>query len=390
MRLRTYPCAQCVYGRRVLHEFLNANRADLIDRCRSKVAKRRAPKATDVELEHGIPSFLDELAEMLRHEGMPGAVRTSGASAGSEMRTTAARHGHELLQHGFTVDQVVHDYGDLCQAITDLAFEQDVPLAVSEFRTLNRCLDNAIADSVTEFSYRRDLVLEEAGVHSLNERLGFLAHELRNLIQTATLALTAIKAGNAGVAGATAAVLDRSLIGLRNLVDRSLADVRVTAGMPPRFKFLSLAELIGELKISASLEAQARGCDFSVSPVDPALVVHVDRELLFSAISNLLQNAFKFTEQNTEVSLDVHATADRILIDVEDSCGGLPEGEAQRMFRPFTQGGNDRSGLGLGLSICRRSVEANNGILSVRDMPGSGCVFTIDLPRESPAAQPAS
>lgn len=85
----------------------------------------------------------------------------------------------------------------------------------------------------------------------------------------------------------------------------------------------------------------------------------------------------------------MHATADRILIEVEDRCGGLPEGEAQRMFRPFTQGGNDRSGLGLGLSICRRSVEANNGILSVRDMPGSGCVFTIDLPRQSPAAQPA-
>ena len=158
-----------------------------------------------------------------------------GSERRSEMRTTAARHGHEPLRHGFTVDQVVHDYGDLCQAITDLAFEQDVPLAVNEFRMLNRCLDNAIADSVTEFSYRRDLVLEE-GVHSLNERLGFLAHELRNLIQTATLALTAIKAGNAGVAGATAAVLDRSLIGLRNLVDRSLADVRVTAGMPPRFK----------------------------------------------------------------------------------------------------------------------------------------------------------
>ncbi len=378
-----------MYGRRMLHEFLSANRADLIERCRSKVAQRRAPKATDVELEHGIPRFLDELAEMLRHEGMPGPVRTSGESAGSEMRTTAVQHGHELLEHGFTVDQVVHDYGDLCQAITDLACEQEVPLAVNEFRSLNGCLDNAIADSVTEFSYRRDLVLEEAGVHALNERLGFLAHELRNLIQTATLAVSAIKAGNVGLAGATGAVLDRSLIGLRNLVDRSLADVRVTAGMPPRFRFLSLAELIGDVKISASLEAQARGCGFSVSPVDPGLAVHVDRELLFSAISNLLQNAFKFTEQNTEVSLNVHTTADRILIEVEDSCGGLPAGEAQRMFRPFTQGGDDRSGLGLGLSICRRSVEANNGVLSVRDMPGSGCVFTIDLPRQSLAAQPA-
>ncbi len=373
----------------MLHEFLSANRAALIDRCRSKVAQRRAPKATDAELEHGIPRFLDELTGALRHEGMPGPVRTPVPTDRSEMRTTAARHGHELLQHGFTVEQVVHDYGDLCQAITDLAFEQDVPMAVSEFRMLNSCLDNAIADSVTEFSYRRDLLLEEAGVQALNERLGFLAHELRNLIQTATLAVAAIKAGNVGLAGATGAVLDRSLIGLRNLVDRSLADVRVTAGMPPRLHLLSLAELIGEVKISASLEAQARGCGFSVSHVDPGLAIHVDRELLFCAISNLLQNAFKFTEQNTEVSLNVRTTADRILIEVEDSCGGLPAGEAQKMFQPFTQGGDDKSGLGLGLSICRRSVEANNGVLSVRDMPGSGCVFTIDLPRQSVAAQAA-
>src|SRR5687767_12748708 len=244
---------------------------------------------------------------MLRHEGMPGGVRTSGASARSEMRTTAARHGHELLQHGFTVDQVVHDYGDLCQAITDLAFEKDAPFEVDEFRTLNRCLDNAIADSVTEFTYQRDLLLEDAGVHALNDRLGFLAHELRSLIQTATLAVTAIKAGNVGLAGATGAVLDRSLIGLRNLVDRSLADVRVSAGMPPRHQLLSLAQFIGEVKISASLEAQARGCGLVVSAIDPSLAVEADRDLLFSAVGNLLQNAVKFTEQNTEVSLNAHS-----------------------------------------------------------------------------------
>jgi len=53
------------------------------------------------------------------------------------------------------------------------------------------------------------------------------------------------------------------------------------------------------------------------------------------------------------------------------------------MFMPFTQGSSDRSGLGLGLSICRRSVEANNGVLRVRDVPGRGCIFTIDLPRRA-------
>jgi signal transduction histidine kinase len=385
----------------MLHEFLSANRDNLLDRCRLKVVQRRAPKATDAELEHGVPLFLDQLIKTLRVERTTEPARShevSGPSGGegsalSEIGTAAARHGRELLQRGFTVDQVVHNYGDLCQAITDLAFEQDAPFEVDEFRTLNRCLDNAIADSVTEFSYQRDLLLEDAGIHALNERLGFLAHELRSLIQTATLAVTAIKAGNVGLAGATGAVLDRSLIGLRNLVDRSLADVRVTAGMPPRHKLLPLARFIDEVKISASLEAQARGCAFTVRAVDPSLAVEADRDLLFSAIGNLLQNAFKFTEQNTEVSLNVHPVADRILIEVEDNCGGLPPGDAEKMFRPLTltPGSKEKSPLGLGLSICWRSVEANGGVLSVRDRPGSGCVFTIELPRralreEAPAA----
>ncbi|MBC7982800.1 MAG: HAMP domain-containing histidine kinase, partial [Candidatus Obscuribacterales bacterium] len=56
----------------------------------------------------------------------------------------------------------------------------------------------------------------------------------------------------------------------------------------------------------------------------------------------------------------------------------------EKMFLPFTQHGTDRSGLGLGLSICRRSVEANKGTLTVRDVPGSGCVFTVDLPQHLP------
>ena len=380
----------------MLHEFLSANQADLIDRCRLKVAQRRAPKPTDLELAHGIPHFLDQLIKTLRVEQTADPLRSrevSGESGGdgsgvSEIGATAAQHGRELLQHGFTVDQVVHNYGDLCQAITDLAFEQDAPFSVDEFRTLNRCLDNAIADSVTEFAYQRDLLLEDAGVHALNERLGFLAHELRNLIQNATLAVTALKAGNVGLAGATGAVLDRSLIGLRNLVDRSLADVRVTAGMPPQRQLIPLAGFISEVKISASLEAQARGCGLAVSVVDPGLAVQADRELLFSAVGNLLQNAFKFTEQNTEVLLHAHAAGDRVLIEVEDSCGGLPDGDAERMFQPFTQGNADKSGLGLGLTICRRSVEANGGLLSVRNMPGCGCVFTVDLPRHAIAPSP--
>jgi signal transduction histidine kinase len=384
----------------MLHEFLAGNRAELVERCALKVSQRPAPKATDAELEHGIPLFLDQLIKTLHLERMAEPMRSrevsgragGGGTALSEIGMTAARHGLELLRHGFTVDQVVHDYGDMCQAITDLAFERNVPIGIDEFRTLNRCLDNAIASAVTEYAHQRDLLTTGKDEQALNERLGFLAHELRNLIHTATLAVAAMKSGNVGLAGATGAVLDRSLIGLRNLIDRSLADVRVMAGMPARRALVGLAGFIAEVQISASLEARARGCGFVVSPVDAQLAIHGDREMLAAAVGNLLQNAFKFTERNTEVSLRAYAAGDRVLIDVADHCGGLPEGDAEKMFHAFTQNSEDRSGLGLGLSICRGSVEANDGILKVRDAPGSGCVFTIDLPRHSlsPASPPAA
>jgi signal transduction histidine kinase len=377
-----------VHSKPMLHEFLAANRAELIQRCRLKVATRLAPKAAPTELEHGIPRFLDQLIKTLQVEQTAQplqSLRVSGPSGGgpaaSEIAVTAALHGRELSQKGFTADQVVHDYGDLCQAITGLADERGTPIQADEFRTLNRCLDNGIADAVTEYVFQRDAMTDVKNTAALNEQLGFLAHELRNFIQTAMLAVMAIKAGNVGTTGATGALLDRSLIGMRNLIDRSLADVRLKAGMPSRAQLISLAEFVADVRIAATLEAQTRDCIFTVGVVDSELALDVDREILLAAVGNLLQNAFKFTHRHSEVSLNAYAAADRIRIDVEDHCGGLPRGAVDEVFLPFKQSGEDRTGAGLGLTIARRSVEANDGILRVRDIPGSGCVFTIDLPR---------
>ena len=372
----------------MMHKFLTENRGELIERCRMKVAQRPSPRATEEELDHGITLFLDQIIKTLKAEEADRNVESrevSGPSGGadavlSEMGVAAKEHGRELLQHGFTIDQVVHDYGDLCQAATDLAVELDIPISNHEFRTLNRCLDNAIAVAATEFNAQRDNMFADKDAHT-NERLGFFAHELRNHLNSATLALSAIKAGSVGLTGATGAVLDRSLVALRRLIDRSLSEARTTAGMPVQHRLFSLAEFIAEVQLSASLEAQVNQCKLTVSYVDSQLAVDADRELLLSAVGNLLQNAFKFTHSGSEVTLKVYSIGERILIEVEDQCGGLPPGDVETMFLPFTQSGGNRSGLGLGLSISRRSVEANGGTLSVRDLPASGCIFTIDLPR---------
>jgi signal transduction histidine kinase len=379
----------------MMHLFLRENRRDLIERCRMKVARRPVPGAADAELDHGITLFLDQIIKTLEAEESAQPIesqRMSGPSGGadailSEMGMSAKEHGRELLQHGFTIDQVVHDYGDLCQSITDLAVELNVSMSNDEFRTLNRCLDNAIAVAATEFNTQRDNIFADKDARA-NEQLGYFAHELRNHLNSATLALTAIKAGSVGLTGATAAVLDRSLVALRGLIDRALAEARMTAGIPVRYRLFPLADFIAEVHLTASLEADVNKCTLTVAPVDSDLALAADRELLLSAVANLLQNAFKFTDPGSEVRLKAYSQSDRILIEVEDKCGGLPPGDLETMFLPFTQNSADRTGLGLGLSIARRSIEANKGTLRVRNLAGSGCIFTIDMPRFTMANAP--
>jgi signal transduction histidine kinase len=374
----------------MMHDFLANNHDELIARCIDKVGKRPKRNATTTQLQNGIPMFLDQLIRTLIVEQGEGdsveSVKISGASGGeatslSEMGVSAAAHGTSLLKLGYTVDQVVHDYGDLCQAITDLAFERDAPFSIDEFRTLNRCLDNAIADAVTEFSFQRDAAIAAQQSADLNERLGSLMHEVRNSLNAAMLAVHAIETGGLPMTGATGAVLKRSHHAMAKLVDRSLDEVRIKGAPPPPHRVFGLADFIAEAKDSATLDATARGCPFTVTEVDPQLGVEGNRDLLQAALANLLHNAFKFTHPHSEVTLNAYALGDRILIDVKDNCGGLPKGNAEKMFTPFTQRGEDKSGLGLGLSIARQSVTEDGGLLTVVNAPGTGCIFTISLPR---------
>ena len=364
----------------MLHEFLDENRDALISLCRSKVSIRRAPRPAEKDLHSGIPLFLDQLMGTLRRE--QGMERASGSS---DIGRDAAQHANELLRRGFTVDEVVHDYGDLCQAITEVAIEQHATISAAEFRTLNWCLDEAIASAVTEFGRRREEFTSDEFAHATNERLGFFAHELRNLINTAILAVATIRRGDVGLAGATGALLDRTLVGVRDLIDLTLGEVRLTAGLPKRRERIAVADFIGEIRVAIAIEAAARGLELIVAPIDGGLAVEGDRQILAAAVTNLLQNAVKFSRPRGRVTVSARAAADRVLISVEDECGGLPDGTAEEIFRPFEQRGGERTGLGLGLPMSRRGVEAHGGELRVRDLPGRGCVFTIDLARAETA-----
>jgi signal transduction histidine kinase len=354
----------------MLHEFVTENREGIIRRCRAKVVKRSVPPPTKAEIENGVPVFLDQLVNALR----------LGRESNPEIARSAVLHGHDLLLQGFSVGQVVHDYGDICQSITELALETRATISTDEFRMLNRCLDDAIAGAVTQYGRERNQSGIDGETERGSERLGFLAHELRNLINTAMIAFEVLKSGNVGVSGSTGAVLHRSLTGLDSLINRSLAEVRLTQAIQHPEQFL-VAGFIDELTPTARLEANAKGIALTIVPVEDGLAIEADRHMLIAVVGNLLQNAFKFTRPGTGVTLRVGASAERVLIEVQDECGGLPCEDSNDLFRPFEQRSVDRSGLGLGLAFSRWAIEASHGRIYARNLPDKGCVFTVDLPR---------
>ena len=367
-------------GAPLLHQFLTLHHDEIVALARARLLARTVPRATEAELRDGIPLFLRQLETILRREQHTTERPTATAEVGapSEMGESASRRGGELRDAGFSIAQVVQGYGDVCQAITQLSDELQAPITADEFRTLNRCLDEVIAEAVTEFARQRDRSVASENT----ERLGVFAHELRNLLNNAMLAYEAMKTGTVGIESNTGRMLGRSLIGLRDLIDKSLAEVRIEAGASLRER-VRLAEFMEEVEIAATVAASARGHELAVHPVDGGAAIDVDRQLLGAALGNLLQNAFKFTPANGRVDLRTDTTTlpGSVLIEVEDECGGLPRGFIKGLFEPFRYRSADRSGLGLGLIIARRGVEANGGILHVRDLPGKGCVFTVEIPR---------
>jgi signal transduction histidine kinase len=356
-----------------LREFIATHRDEILCRARARVSVRNGPVATEAELTRALPSFLEQLGEALRKASSHEAVDHA------EIASSAAAHGGQRFQQGLTVGQVVHDYGDLCQVITGLAVEQNAPVSVDEFQTLNLCLDDAIAGAVTAFSQQRERAITSEGT----ERLGVLAHEMRNVLNAAILSFASIKRGVVAPGGSTSAIHDRSLLRLHSLIDRSLADVRLEVGMQ-NLESVPVCEVLEEAEIGGSMVAQTRQITFLTTTIDRAVMVKADRQILAAALANLLQNAFKFSPRGTTVSLGARCEASRVLIEVEDQCGGLPPGKTETLLRPFVQQGDDRTGLGLGLSICLKAVKAISGDLRIRDLPGKGCVFTIDLPRLQP------
>ena len=361
----------------MLHELIDLYRDAILVRAREKVKTRVRASSSSDDLDTGVPLFLTQLGELLR-------LAEAGPTDDVTIANSATAHGRNLSALGFTAGQVVHDYGDVCQAITEIALEFGAPISVPEFHTLNRCLDTAIAGAVTEHAR----LSSEAQAAVDTERAARSAHELRDLLNTALLAFNAIKIGPVAITGSTGAVLGRSLLGLRKEIDKSIAHSRL-AGSALSLEPVGLGKLLDDVGEPARLAAEYRHVSFVVEPADRSLLLRADPLILASAIMNLLTNAIKFTPVNGRVTLRTRTEADHLVIDVEDQCGGFPE-MAGDPFAPFVRRrSTDQAGLGLGLSIARKAVRAHGGDITLHNKPGLGCLLSIRLPLGVPSPQSA-
>lgn len=380
----------------MLHEFLKENQYEILKMTETKTLELAGIRSSSDLLKQGLPIFYKQLIEVLIMEkGKPDEshkakdkraiaatnsneqdmANAEGRPDEADVAKEAGFHGHELMRLGYTLSHVVHAYGSMCQSITELATIKKARISADEFHDLNRCLDIAIAGAVTGFQHHQDAKDTNREI----EHIGFLAHELRNALMSVSVSLEMIKSGTVGFGGSTGQVLDRNLRRIQDLVDRSLTEVRLQVDPKVRAQEIDMLHMVNQVVITAKEEARRKKQTIAIN-VERELIIMADHQLIYSALSNLVQNAIKFTPSNKQIEIRGKFQDKKVVIEVEDSCGGLPPNSAKELFKVYEQHHENKTGMGLGLAITKKAVTLNNGTIEVADLPGKGCVFTMRFP----------
>jgi signal transduction histidine kinase len=350
-----------------LSSFLREHAAAIADRWVDKLRHQSASSALPTsELKNSMRDFVEEVA---------GALEQDEGTAALMPAARARQHGEQRFRLGYNIDGLIREYGALREVLFEFMEANGIPVSPADALNLSRILIEGIASAAAQYSLERDAqTMTHAAAH-----VGFLAHELRNPLQTAQLRVEMMKRRSAGPTPGDVQALERALRLLRERIDNELFDVQLHSFPEPVFKQLALRQVLDALAEDVAPQGEGKDVEILVD-ADPTLEISADARLLDSALSNLVRNAVKFSAPGATVRLRAKQSADRVVIEVEDQCGGLPEGAVEKMFSPFVQLGQDRSGFGLGLAISKRAAELHGGGLRVHDVPGQGCVFVLDLP----------
>ena len=357
--------------------------ADAIDKRRHDIVERwaRAVRAelSDRELEptalvDGIEDYLENIADLLRSD--ESTLEDGGTQVWAQV---AEEHAVTRVRQGFDVDQLVHEFVLLRKVLVDIVEEEH---ALTDWRQSDRIVDfieAAVEAAVASYVQHRDYLAKRTEA----EHIGFVTHELRNPLSTATLTVEQLRSVQPPASPTQEQLyhlLKRSLVRLRALIDKVLLVERLDVGeVDYRPVQTTIGEILEPVLPAIVATAETKGVAFD-RRFDAESVVHVDPVLTASAIQNLLDNAVNYTDAG-RIALAVEQRADEIAVHVRDTCGGIPEQQLARIFEPFHRGSTRRPGSGLGLAIARRAVERQGGAIHAESSAKEGgCHFWLELP----------
>ena len=346
-----------------LADFIDANKSLIIKTWEKLVVERLGFHLDKSELLNDLPHFIDDLIEALQHssEQWPDLDH-------------ARAHGEHRLRHGIDIGVLTEEMALITEAVFQTATEQAYKLMMEEVIYLSRAIGRGTAVSVKAYGVMRDQELaEQAGKH-----FSFVAHELRTPLQTASMVAELLEYDNIPDKDDLLRRLNRSLSQVAELVDNVLIQVRLDAQADVNGEIFAMKKFLET--VCDDIEPHAQTKSLRLKKEIEEIEIKGDKKLLASALTNLLKNAVKFTDNGKQIIIKARTEKDRVLIEVADQCGGMPDDLPPRLFNPYMQGDDDRSGFGLGLMIVKQAVEAHLGSVSINNRPGDGCSFLIELP----------
>jgi hypothetical protein len=355
-----------------LSEFIEQRREIIANRWVDILLSESASEALSRdEVRNSMIEFLQDVADGLRDE----AARPWKTKRPGEATAQAKHHGQQRFRLGYNLDALIREYATLRDVLYEVMTAEDFHPQSSESHALSRFLIEGIANAATQYAQERDTeVRNQAAQH-----MGFLAHELRNPLQSASLRLEIVERRGDVPTPADLARVRRAIKEVCERLDNEIANVRLKGSPTIERQPMVLNPILEALAEDAGPDGNGKDVQVLVE-AEPAVTLDGDRRLLHSVLSNLVRNAVKFSQPGSAVRVRAKTSDERVVVEVEDACGGLPEGSVEKMFDPFVQLGKDRSGFGLGLAIAKQAAELHGGGLRVHDLPGRGCVFVLDLP----------
>ena len=358
-----------------LSAFIDGQRPELLERWIAKLRQNATGEELPREdLEDRFRSYLRKLVEALK-AAERGETSKEGLLAPA--RSVAAEHGEQRLGLGYDIAALVRDYAFLREAVDESLAAVDFEPTAKEQSVLAAVLMDGVASAVHAYTLERDAKVRAAAA----KHVGFLVHELRQPLQTLRLRLDILARPGRTTSREDVVAIHRSVQTLSETIEDALFESRFKGLQELQLEEVDVTMLIRDVTEDVRYVAEAKGIVVHLESTEGRLALEADRRLLRSALSNLAYNAVKFSPDGSSVRIKASAPeTGKVVFEVQDSCGGLPEGAVEKMFSPFVQLGKDRSGFGLGLALARQVSDAHGGALRVHNVPGTGCSFVLELP----------